>query len=66
MQSSVFSMSRVDQHITAQIYAHIYDETHCEQFTTAMSRLEAIAADDWPGVDVSKPALAENWTEGPA
>jgi hypothetical protein len=29
-------------------------------------RLEAIAGDDWPGVDVSEPALAENWTVGPA
>jgi len=36
------------------------------QFKTAMSRLEAIAVDDWPGVDVGKPALAEIWTEGPA
>ena len=37
----------------------IYDETLYEQFKTAMSRLEAIAVDDWPGVDVSEPALAE-------
>jgi hypothetical protein len=36
-------MSRVDYHITAQIYARIYDETLYEQFKTAMSRLEAIA-----------------------
>jgi len=36
------------------------------QFKTAMSRLEAIAVDDWPGVDIGEPALAENWTEGPA
>jgi hypothetical protein len=31
---------------------------------TATSRLEAIAVDDWPGVDIGEPALAENWTEG--
>jgi site-specific recombinase XerD len=50
---------------TAQVYARIYDETLYEQFKTAMSRLEAIAVDDWPGVDVSEPAVAENWTARP-
>jgi len=25
-----------------------------------MSHLEAIAVDDWPGVDIGEPALAEN------
>ena len=59
-------MSRVDYHITAQIYARIYDQTLYEQFKTAMSRLEAIAVDDWPGVDISVPVLAENRIEGPA
>ena len=59
-------MSRVDYHNTAQIYARIHDETLYEQFKTAMSHLEAIAVDDWPGVDVSEPAFAENWTVGPA
>ncbi len=55
------------QHLnTTQIYARIYDETLYEQFKTAMSRLEAIAVDDWPGVDIGEPALAEIWTEGPA
>ena len=48
---------------TTQVYARIYDETLLERFKTAMSRLEAIAVDDWPGVDVGKPALAEIWTE---
>jgi hypothetical protein len=51
---------------TTQIYARIYDETLYEQFKTAMSRLEAIAVDDWPGVDVSEPAFEENWTVGSA
>jgi integrase len=51
---------------TTQVYARIYDKTLYEQFKTAMSRLEAIAVDDWPGVDVSEPAVAENWTGGPA
>ena len=31
-----------------------------------MSRLEAITVDDWPDVDVSEPAFAQNWTVGPA
>jgi hypothetical protein len=35
------------------------DEPLHEQFKTAMSHLEAIAVDDWPGVDASEPALAE-------
>ncbi len=51
---------------TTQIYARIYDEMLYEQFKTAMSRLEAIAVDDWPGVDIGKPALAEIWTGEPA
>ena len=51
---------------TTQVYARIYDETLYEQFKAAMSRLEAIAVDDWPGVDIGKPALAETWTERPA
>jgi site-specific recombinase XerD len=51
---------------TTQIYARIYDKTLYEQFKTAMSRLEAIPVDDWPGVDVSEPAFVENWAEGPA
>jgi site-specific recombinase XerD len=55
------------QHLdTTQQYARIYDETLYEQFKTAMSRLEAIAVDDWPGVDISVPVLAENRIEGPA
>ena len=48
---------------TTQVYARIHDETLYEQFKTEMSRLEAIAVDDWPGVDIGKPALAEIWTE---
>jgi hypothetical protein len=32
----------------------------------SMSRLEAIAVDDWPGVDISVPVLAEDRIEGPA
>jgi integrase/recombinase XerD len=51
---------------TTQVYARIYDETLYEQFETAMSRLEAIAVDDWPGIDVSPPVLTENRTMGPA
>jgi len=35
------------------------DKTLYEGFKTAMSRLEAIAVDDWPGVDIGKPVLAE-------
>lgn len=55
------------QHLnTTPIYARSYDETLNEQFKTAMSRLEAIAVDDWRGVDVGEPALAEIYTEGPA
>jgi integrase len=50
---------------TTQTYARIYDETLYEQFKTAMSRLEAIAVNDWPGVDIGEPALAENWTARP-
>jgi hypothetical protein len=49
-----------------QQYARIYNETLDEQFKIAMPRLEAIAVDDWPGVDASEPALAETWTVGPA
>ena len=37
-----------------------------EQFKTAMSRSEAIAVDDWPGVDIGEPALAEIGVEWPA
>jgi hypothetical protein len=51
---------------TTQVYARMYDETLYEQFKTAMSRLEAIAVDDWPGVDISVPVLTENRTVGPA
>jgi integrase/recombinase XerD len=48
------------QHLnTTQIYARIYDETLYEQFKTAMSRLEAIAVVDWPGVATSVSALVE-------
>jgi hypothetical protein len=31
-----------------------------------MSRLEAIAVDDWPGVDIGVPMLTENRRVGPA
>jgi hypothetical protein len=55
------------QHLdTTQQYACIYDETLYEQFKIVMSCLEAIAVDDWQGVDVSEPALAEIGTGGPA
>ena len=48
------------QHLnTTQLYARIYDETLYEQFTTAISRLEAMAVNDWPGVAIREPALAE-------
>jgi site-specific recombinase XerD len=48
------------QHLnTTQIYARIYDETLYTQFKGAMSRLEAIAVDDWPRVERSKPVLKE-------
>ena len=48
------------QHLnTTQVYARIYDETLYERFKTAMSRLEAIAVDDWPGVETVEPAFAE-------
>jgi site-specific recombinase XerD len=36
---------------TTQIYARIYDQTLYEQFKAAMSHLEAIAVEDWPGVE---------------
>jgi len=44
---------------TTQIYARIYDETLYERFKAAMSRLEAIPVENWPGVHTSIPALAE-------
>jgi hypothetical protein len=59
-------MSRVDYHITIQVYVCIHDETLYEQFKTAMSRLESIAVDDWPGVDIGEPVFAEEWTVRPA
>jgi hypothetical protein len=34
---------------TTQIYARIYDETLYRQFKAAISSLEAIAVEDWPG-----------------
>jgi hypothetical protein len=51
---------------TRQQYARIYDETLYEQFKMAMSRLEAIAVYDWPGVGIGEPVLAETRAEGPA
>jgi hypothetical protein len=60
------ALVRLEQYRTTQVYARIYDETLYEQFKTAMSRLEAIAVDDWPGVDSVEPAFSENWTGGPA
>ena len=39
---------------TTQIYAHIYDEILYQQFKTAMSYLEAIAVEDWPGAEKSQ------------
>ena len=44
---------------TTQIYARIYDETLYRQFKEAMARLEAIEVEDWPGVEISVPALTE-------
>ena len=61
-----------DTHTQDKKDAHLsFDDLHNIrivnwQFKTAMSRLEAIAVDDWPGVDVGKPALAEIWTGRPA
>jgi site-specific recombinase XerD len=50
------------QHLdTTQQYARIYDETLYEQFKAAMSQLEAIAIDDWPGIDASEPEVTEVW-----
>ena len=43
---------------------HVERSTY-EQFKTAMSRLETIAVEDWPGVGVSEPAFAENGTVRP-
>jgi hypothetical protein len=36
---------------TTQIYARIYDETLYRQFREAISHLEAIPVEDWPGVE---------------
>ena len=41
---------------TTQLYAQIYDETLYQQFKEAMARLEAIAVEDWPGLDWPVPA----------
>jgi len=49
---------------TTQVYARIYDETLYEQFKTAMSSLEAIEVNDWPGIDASETALTELWASG--
>jgi hypothetical protein len=49
---------------TTQIYAQIYDETLYLQFKEAMSRLEAIEVEDWPGVETSEPALMDAETPG--
>jgi hypothetical protein len=41
------------QHLsTTRLYARIYDETLHEQFREAMSRLDAIAVEDWPGAEI--------------
>jgi integrase/recombinase XerD len=47
-----------------QLYARIYDETLYKQFQAAMSHLEAIAVEDWPGSVTVQPAIAEAWVEG--
>jgi site-specific recombinase XerD len=44
---------------TTQLYARIYDETLYAQFKAAMSRLEAIAVEDWPGAGVAQPQFVE-------
>jgi hypothetical protein len=49
---------------STQRYAHVYDEALYSQFRTAMSQLEAIAVEDWPGIKRGQPALVETWTEG--
>jgi site-specific recombinase XerD len=50
------------QHLqTTQLYARIYDETLYYQFKTAISSLEAIAVDDWPGSE--QPEIVEVWLE---
>ncbi len=54
------------QYLNTQVYARIYDETLYEQFKAAMSHLEAITVDDWPGVDIGVPVLTENRRVGPA
>jgi integrase/recombinase XerD len=44
---------------TTQLYARIYDETLHAQFKEAMSRLEAIEVENWPGAEINGPALME-------
>jgi site-specific recombinase XerD len=44
---------------TTQIYARIYDETLYQQFTAAMSRLEAIEVTDWPSIKILEPGVVE-------
>ena len=46
---------------TTQIYARIYDETLYGQFKETMSRLEAIAVDEWPGSERAQRELVEAW-----
>jgi site-specific recombinase XerD len=48
------------QHINmTQRYARIYDATLYEQFKEAMSRLDAVAVEDWPGSEIVQVELAE-------
>lgn len=44
---------------STQRYAQVYDETLYRQFREAMSQLEAIAIEDWPGLERKRPALVE-------
>jgi site-specific recombinase XerD len=45
------------QHLNqTQLYAQIYDETLYQQFSQAMAHLEAIEVENWPGLEVSRPA----------
>jgi len=47
---------------TTQLYARVYDETLYRQFKEAMTRLEAIEVNDWPGTETSQPVSTELWT----
>jgi hypothetical protein len=55
--SGLLSLGHQDLH-TTQTYARIHDETLYGQFKQAMSTLEGIAVDDWPGREIVQYQLA--------